>query len=54
MLCLAIELNELILLTGFKIFKESQLFDFGPDRGDILLSRWLSGGEIKPKAGNHI
>lgn len=38
MLCLAIELNELILLTGFKIFKESQLFDFSLDRGDILVS----------------
>ncbi len=51
---LTIELNKLISLIGFKIFKESQLFEFSPDRGDILVSRWLSGGEIKPKAGNHI
>ncbi|MTH14002.1 hypothetical protein [Flavobacterium sp. LC2016-01] len=33
------------------IFKRSQIFEFSPDRGGILESRWLSGGEIKPKAG---
>jgi hypothetical protein len=31
--------------------KETNCLFPSPDRGGILVSRWLSGGEIKPKAG---
>lgn len=37
MFYLTIELNGLISLIGFKIFKESQLFKYSPDRGVILV-----------------
>lgn len=50
MFCLTIELNKLISLIGFKIFKESQLFEFSPDRGDILAEKRRD----KAESGNYV